>query len=115
MPLLDNRPAIARLVSKRSGRLNRPRSVQSECAAGGRYGALKPVLCVLAIALVGAGPDSTTVGFPEAKRSTLEDITSTPITVCPSLAKHPDVTQPTYPKPKTLISTISPPKEKDTA
>ncbi len=61
MPLPDNRPAIARLVSKRSGRLNRPRSVQSECAAGGRYGALKPVLCVLAIALVGAGPDSTTV------------------------------------------------------
>ncbi len=34
---------LAHCASKRSGRSNRPRSRQSECAAGGRYGALKIV------------------------------------------------------------------------
>ncbi len=33
---------LAHFSSRRSGRSNRPRSAQSECAAGGRYGALKP-------------------------------------------------------------------------
>ncbi len=33
-------PGLAQLASKRSGRLNWPRSRQSECATGGRYGAL---------------------------------------------------------------------------
>ncbi len=34
----------AQFASKRSGRSNRPRSPRSECAAGGRYGALETVL-----------------------------------------------------------------------
>ncbi len=42
------------LMSKRSGRSNRPRSGQSECAAGGRYGALKIVLSA-ALCLPGCG------------------------------------------------------------
>ncbi len=36
--------ALAQVASKRSGRLNRPRSRQSECGPGGSYGALKKAL-----------------------------------------------------------------------
>ena len=35
---------LEQFASERSGRSNRPRSYQSECAAGGRYGALETVL-----------------------------------------------------------------------
>ncbi len=38
------RESLAKISSKRSGRLNRSRSRQSECAAGGRYGALETAL-----------------------------------------------------------------------
>ena len=38
---------LAQFASMRSGRLNRPRRLRSECAAEGRYGALKIALGAL--------------------------------------------------------------------
>ncbi len=51
---------LVQFASKRSGRLNRPRSRKSECAAGGRYGALgtvrqRPARIDLAACIVLAG------------------------------------------------------------
>ena len=44
---------------------------------------------------------------PDLSISTLAGLTSTPITWCPMLAKHAAVTEPVYPRPKTLIDELT--------
>jgi hypothetical protein len=48
-------------------------------------------------------PSSTTGVLPSRINSSLALSTSTPITECPSLARHARETAPTYPRPKMLI------------